>query len=251
MTSAPAPDPLDGYTAAQIRAAERPLLEAGEPLMARAAAGLAGEVVRVLAARGRRTGRVLVLAGSGSNGGDALLAAAILLGWGSTAVVARLGRRVHGPGLRAAERAGALLLPIDATAGVIAAELARADVLLDGILGTGSRGGLRSPARQIVGRLLEHGPTRVPVVAVDLPSGIDPDDGTPHPPLLRADVTVTFGAVKAGLLMPDAAGAVGAVRQIDIGLGPELARVQTVRRASAAAHGIRPGTAQATVRRST
>jgi hydroxyethylthiazole kinase-like uncharacterized protein yjeF len=211
------PDPLDGYSADQIRQAERPLLDAGVPLMDRAAAGLAAEVGRVLEARGRRTGHVLVLVGSGSNGGDAMLAAALLVRRGSTAVVVRLGRRVHGRGLRTAERAGARLLPLDATAGAVAAELALADVVLDGVLGTGARGGLRSPARQLVGRLVESG-RGAPVVAVDLPSGVDPDDGAVRPPVLRADVTVTFGAVKAGLLVPPGRGWAGRVRLVDIGL---------------------------------
>lgn len=219
----------DGYSADRIRTAERPLLEAGVPLMDRAAAGLAAEAGRELAALGRRTGRVLVLAGSGSNGGDALLAAAILLARGSSVVVVRLGRRVHGPGLRAAERAGARLLPLDASAGSIAAEAAAADVVLDGILGTGARGGLRSPARQVVGRILESGrPTRI--IAVDLPSGIDPDDGAVQPPLLRADVSVTFGAVKAGLLAEGGRRAAGRIRLVDIGLGPALEGVEPIRR---------------------
>ena len=215
-------DLRDGWTAEQVRTAEGPLLDAGEPLMARASAGLADEAARVLEARGRRTGRVLVLAGSGSNGGDALLASALLVARGSTAVVARLGRRVHGPGLRAAERAGARLLPPDATAGAIAAEAAEADLILDGVLGTGARGGLRSPARQVVERILESGRGRAAVVAVDLPSGVDPDDGRVVPPILRAHTTVTFGAAKAGLLLPPGRSAAGRVRLIDIGLGPGL-----------------------------
>lgn len=218
----------DGYSADQIRAAERPLLDAGVPLMDRAAAGLAEEVGRELAALGRRSGRVLVLAGSGSNGGDALLAAAILLARGSAVVVARLGHRVHGQGLRAAERAGARLLPLDASAGSIAAEAAAADIVLDGILGTGARGGLRGPARHVVDRILESGrATRI--VAVDLPSGIDPDDGAAHPPLLRAGITVTFGAVKAGLLAEGARRVAGRIRLVDIGLGPALEGVEPLR----------------------
>ncbi len=216
---------VDGYLAEQVRAAERPLLYAGVPLMARAAAGLAAEVRRLLATRGRRTGRIVVLAGSGSNGGDALLAAAALVAEGSSAVVVRLGRGVHAEGLRAAQRAGATVLPPDASAGRIAAEVARADVVLDGILGTGARGPLRGPARQVVGRLLESGGHGAVVVAVDLPSGLGPDDGVPHPPLLRADVTVTFGAVKAGLLAPGARAWTGRVRLVDIGLAPALAGV--------------------------
>jgi NAD(P)H-hydrate epimerase len=223
----------DGWTAEQVRAAERPSLEAGAPLMARAAAGLAVEAGRVLEARGRRTGRVLVLAGSGSNGGDALLAAALLAARGSTAVVARLGRRVHGPGLRAAERAGARILPPDASAGVIAAEAARADLVLDGVLGTGARGGLRSPAREAVARILETGPGRAVVVAVDLPSGVDPDDGRVSPPILRAHTTVTFGATKAGVLLSPGRSVAGRVRLVDIGLGPALEGVRpAVRRPS-------------------
>jgi hydroxyethylthiazole kinase-like uncharacterized protein yjeF len=219
-------DLRDGWTADQVRTGERPLLDAEEPLMARAAAGLAEEAGRVLAAHGRRVGRILVLAGSGSNGGDALLAAALLLARGSTAVVARLGRRVHGPGLQAAERGGARLLPPDATAGAIAAEAAQADLVLDGVLGTGAHGGLRSPARQIVARILESGLGRAAVVAVDLPSGVDPDDGRVSPPVLRARTTVTFGAVKAGLLLPPGRGVAGALRLIDIGLGPALDGVE-------------------------
>lgn len=214
----------DGWTAEQVRRAEQPLLAAGEPLMARASAGLAVVVQEVLAARGRRTGHVLVLAGSGSNGGDALLAAAVLVRAGCSAAVVRLGSRVHGPGLRAAVRAGARVLPPDATAGRIAAEAAGADVVLDGVLGTGAAASpaLRAPARQVVARVsaaLRNGP---PVVAVDLPSGVGADDGSVHLPVLRATRTATFGGVKAGLLLPPASALAGRVRLVDIGLGPGL-----------------------------
>jgi len=219
-------DLADGYTADQVRAAERPLLDAGEPLMDRAAAGLARHVEGVLAARGRRTGHVVVLAGSGSNGGDALLAAAALLRRGSTAVVVRLGARVHGRGLRTAERAGARVLPPDASAGAIAAAVAEADVVLDGVLGTGARGCLRAPGRQVVSRILESAGRSAAVVAVDLPSGVDPDSGAVHPPVLRAGTTVTFGAGKAGLLRAPGRSVAGRVLVVDIGLGPVLADVE-------------------------
>ncbi|RXZ39514.1 NAD(P)H-hydrate epimerase, partial [Agromyces binzhouensis] len=72
--------------------------------------------------------------------------------------------------------------------------------------------------------------TRHPlVVAVDLPSGISPDDGrVPDPTVLPADVTVTMGAVKAGLLLGPAVEVVGRVVLVDLGLGRALAGVQPV-----------------------
>ena len=64
-----------------------------------------------------------------------------------------------------------------------------------------------------------HAPTRPVVVAVDLPSGIDPDTGAvPDGPVLRADLTVTFGAIKAGLLLTPGSELAGRVRLVDIGL---------------------------------
>jgi hydroxyethylthiazole kinase-like uncharacterized protein yjeF len=213
-----------GYSAAQIREAERPLLDAGVPLMARAAAGLASVVREVLAARPSGSGRLLVLVGSGSNGGDALLAAAELLGDGCTAVVVPLGGRIHEAGLTAAVAAGAEVLhPVDPEA--VALIAAGADAVLDGVLGTGaaSSPALRSPAREVVEGLLPvvggDGPV---VVAVDLPSGVGADDGAAPGPVLPAAVTVTFGAVKAGLLLPPGRDLAGSVHLVDIGLGPGL-----------------------------
>ncbi len=217
-----------GYSAAQIREAERPLLEAGVPLMARAAAGLADVVREVIAQRPEAQGRLLVLAGSGSNGGDALLAAAELLADGCTAVVVRLGSRIHEAGFAAAVDAGATVLE-DAHPDAVARIAAAVDVVLDGVLGTGASASpaLRSPAKEVVAALLpiaDHGGPAV--VAVDLPSGIGADDGAVGGPVLPADTTVTFGAVKAGLLLPPGRDLAGTVRLVDIGLGPALARVR-------------------------
>jgi hypothetical protein len=66
---------------------------------------------------------------------------------------------------------------------------------------------------------------------VDIPSGIDPDDGSvPDPCVLRATLTVTFGGYKAGLLLAPASGFAGEVRLADIGLGERLALVEPVLR---------------------
>jgi len=249
---------MDGYGGDQIRAAERPHLDAGEPLMQRAADGLARIVGGLLddpAVRpGDGPGSVLVLAGSGDNGGDALFAGARLAADGRRVAVLCVGSRVHEAGLAAASEAGARLLagpttePATAagaadvlraaapTDGVRLAALATeaaldADLVLDGILGIGAHGAsaLRSPAREVVDAIRELArDQRAPfVVAVDVPSGIDVDTGgVADDHVLHADVTVTFGGVKAGLLTGPAATLAGRIELVDVGIGPDLAAVE-------------------------
>jgi hydroxyethylthiazole kinase-like uncharacterized protein yjeF len=209
----------EGYSAEQIRAAEAPHLAAGEPLMARAAAALADVVREVLRARDADPGRVLLLVGSGDNGGDALFAGATLAREGCAVSIIETVDRTHPEGLAAARGAGAVSVtePVGAAASV--------DVIVDGTLGTGSAASpaLRGRARDIVAALRER-PCRAAVVAVDLPSGIQPDDGSvPDPTVLPADITVTFGGYKAGLLRGRGAELAGDVRLVDIGIGDELA----------------------------
>jgi hydroxyethylthiazole kinase-like uncharacterized protein yjeF len=218
------------YSAAQVRAAEKPLLDAGVPLMARAAAGLARELRSQLESSDRGD-RIVVLVGAGDNGGDALYASAELAAEGADVVLVRTGSRVHGPGWAAAISAGAVEAEPDA-APALAADAA---ILVDGILGTGTSANpaLRGTARDLVLALLpvlgrDDSPA---VVAVDLPSGIEPDEGTvPDPAVLPADLTVTFGALKAGLLLEPARSLAGRVILIDIGLAEQLAGVEPVLR---------------------
>lgn len=207
--------PRVGYTAAQVRAAEQPLLEAGVPLMRRAAAALAAEI------RGLSPRRVLVLVGPGDNGGDALFAAAELAAEGVAVDMIATAARHHAEGASAALDAGASWVDVEDAANL--AE--RSDVVVDGIVGTGSSPGLRGETRQIVAAILPvlENPTRPRVVAVDIPSGIGADDGSvPDPIVLPADVTVTFGAEKAGLLIEPASRYAGRVVLVDLGLGPYL-----------------------------
>jgi NAD(P)H-hydrate epimerase len=210
-------NPRAGYTAAQVRAAEQPLLDAGVPLMRHAAAALAAEL------RGLAPRRVLVLVGSGDNGGDALFAAAELAAEGVSVDLVATDSRHHADGAAAAVAAGARWVD----AADVARLAAAADLVLDGILGTGTSGspGLRGVARDIVAAILpvleERESPRV--VAVDIPSGIGPDDGAvPDPTVLPADLTVTFGAVKAGLLLEPGSRYAGRVVLVDLGLGPHL-----------------------------
>lgn len=225
--------PEQSYTAAQVREAEEPHLASGEPLMQRAAMALATEVTTLLQAhRGGVTGaQVLVLAGAGNNGGDALFAAAQLAGLGARVSILPTSERLHREGLEAAIAAGASLRRLDEPAETIA-HLGRAsDIILDGILGTGSTTdpALRGRARVVVAALLGAADEAAPalVVAVDLPSGIQPDDGTvPDPTVLPADVTVTFGGCKSGLLRAPATDYVGRVVVIDIGISADLERIR-------------------------
>ncbi len=233
---------MDGYGGDQIRAAERPHLDAGEPLMQRAADGLArivGDLLDDPAVRpGDGPGSVLLLVGSGDNGGDALFAGARLAAAGRHVAILRVGSRVHEAGLAAALDGGARLLdgPSGPHAGdrlaAVATDAAlEADLVLDAILGIGVRGpaALRSPAREVVDAVRELArDQRAPfVVAVDVPSGIDVDTGgIADDHVLHADVTVTFGGVKAGLLMGPAATLAGRIELVDVGIGTDLATVE-------------------------
>jgi ADP-dependent NAD(P)H-hydrate dehydratase / NAD(P)H-hydrate epimerase len=219
----------DAYQVAAVRTAERALMEIvpDGALMARAATGLASVCASLLARYpGHVYGtRVVVLAGSGDNGGDALYAGALLARRGAAVTAIAAGPRAHLGGTAALRAAGGRVSgdPGDgAAAGGHADLMDRADLIIDGLLGIGGRGGLQEPfaglARQAA-RARQAGAT---VVAVDLPSGIDADTGAVDGPAVRADVTVTFGAIKPGLLIDPGAGHAGAVELIDIGLGPYL-----------------------------
>jgi NAD(P)H-hydrate epimerase len=209
----------DGYAAADIRAAEAPLLAAGAQLMRVAAAGLAREC-RALAP----AGAVLVLVGAGNNGGDALLAAAGLAREGRAVRVIRTAERIHAHGAAQAAAAGIAVVAAEELADDEVAALGRASALVvDGILGIGttSSPALRGAARRVVAALLpvvavDDGPL---VVACDIPSGVGCDDGAvPDPTVLPADVTVTFGAGKAGLLREPGRALAGRVVLVDVGL---------------------------------
>ena len=215
------------YDVDAVRAAEQPLLDAlpDGALMARAAAGLA----RVCAAMldGVYGSRVLLLVGAGNNGGDALFAGAALARRGARVDALLLDdERAHQAGLAALLRAG----------GRRTTEVTAADLVVDGILGIGGRGGLRAAAADVVRRL----PDDAPVVAVDVPSGVDASTGEVEGDAVTADVTVTFGALKTGLLVDPGAAHSGVVELVDIGLDLPPADVEVLQAADVAALLPRP-----------
>ncbi|GGN23925.1 NAD(P)H-hydrate dehydratase [Streptomyces fuscichromogenes] len=200
------------YGVETVRAAERELM-ARLPegaLMQRAAAGLAAACAELL---GRVYGtRVVLLVGSGDNGGDALYAGARLARRGAgVAAVLLAPERTHAGGLTALRRAGGT-----AVAAAAAEELIlRAGLVVDGIVGIGGKGGLRPEAAGLAAVVAR---SRAAVVAVDLPSGVEADTGEVRGAAVRADLTVTFGTHKPGLLIDPAREYAGSVRLVDIGL---------------------------------
>ncbi|MFC9909062.1 NAD(P)H-hydrate dehydratase [Streptomyces sp. NPDC059862] len=218
------------YSVETVRAAERDLM-ARLPegaLMQRAAAGLAAACADLL---GRVYGsRVVLLVGSGDNGGDALYAGARLArrGAGVTAVLLSP-ERAHAGGLGALRRAGGVV----AGAGGAEELIGRADLVVDGIVGIGGKGGLRAEAVPLAEAAARG---RAPVVAVDLPSGVDVDTGEVRGAAVRADLTVTFGTHKPGLLVDPAREYAGSVRLVDIGLElPAEAELEALQHADVAA----------------
>ncbi len=195
------------YTGEQIKAAEAPLL-ASLPdgvLMRRAAWGLAMSIARELrrctgAVAGRR---VCAVVGSGDNGGDALWAATFLLRRGVAAYAVLLNPdHTH---------AKALVAFIGAGGHVVQTVPAATDLVIDGVVGISGAGPLRPAAAAVFQAVDGAG---VPVVAVDIPSGIDVQTGAIGGPAVRAALTVTFGGFKPVHALADC----GRVELVDIGL---------------------------------
>jgi ADP-dependent NAD(P)H-hydrate dehydratase / NAD(P)H-hydrate epimerase len=202
------------HTVWQVRAAEAVLLDRlpEGALMQRAAYGLAHAVLDLLgSAYGRR---VLLLVGSGDNGGDALYAGAVLARRGVAVDAWLLSDRVHDGGLAALRAAGGR---------VVTEARARPDVVVDGIVGIGGRPGLRPDAEAALEQV-----RGVPLVAVDVPSGVDVDTGETPASHVVADVTVTFGTHKVAHLVDPAAYACGSVHLVDLGLDLPAADVEAL-----------------------
>ncbi|CAN5794565.1 bifunctional ADP-dependent NAD(P)H-hydrate dehydratase/NAD(P)H-hydrate epimerase [soil metagenome] len=174
-------------------------------------------------------GRIVGVAGSGNNGGDLVVMLRVLQAWGREVAVIAAGSRppdvdlMHGAQLRgawdvAAEDTGAERL------------LAEADVVVDGMLGTGSAGPPRGRIADWIGRINAAGR---PVLALDLPSGVDATTGRVEGVAVRAGTTVTFGWPKLGLMLHPARQHCGRLLAIEIGF-PESSA------ASVRAHVITP-----------
>lgn len=180
----------------------------GEGVLMESAGRAAAAVVDRLFPRGR----ILALAGSGNNGGDALVMARALRIWGREVTVHAAGPRAPNPALRH----GHDIAFTDAGTALDSA-LACADVLVDGLLGTGASGPARPPYDAIIAGM--NGSGR-PIVALDLPSGIDALTGMVPGQAVRASATIAFGWPKLGCLLNPARAHCGRLIAVEIGFPP-------------------------------
>ena len=184
--------------------------------MARAAADVAG---------GTYGRRATVICGKGNNGGDGFVAARHLGRWGMSVSVLLLGSSadLREPALTLFDR----LEEVDRirvrpfSPGTGRRELDRADVAVDAIFGTGFRG---QPEEAWAEAIEALNASTAPVVAVDIPSGVDGATGSTQGVAVRAELTVTFGAPKVGVVLLPGAEHAGVVRVVDIGFPDDLIR---------------------------
>jgi hydroxyethylthiazole kinase-like uncharacterized protein yjeF len=206
------------HTIEEVRSAEQAVLARTSPgeLMMRAATALTATCAQLLV--GHRGGvygsSVVVLVGSGNNGGDALFSGSQLARRGARVNVVSVGAGMHESGAEEARRQGCRVLSMSEAMTAIDG----ADLVIDGMLGIGGKGGLREPAASLAERATR---STALVVAVDLPSGVDGDTGSAGDEAVWADVTVTFGLMKPGLLLHPGAMHCGVVQLVDIGLSED------------------------------
>ena len=196
----------------------------GEKLMERAGEGVFRAVTRLLA---EREGGVLLFAGKGNNGGDAFVVARLLQKAGIVNLTVLLGEEPELKGdaatnfARLKETAAEIIVAHEAK-DLQKVRVEGFPVIVDGIFGTGMKGaaqGFYAEAIEFINCASERDRK---VVAIDIPSGINGDTGIHEGPCVRADVTVTMGLPKVGLLRADALNFIGKLEVVDIGIPAQV-----------------------------
>lgn len=224
-------------TATQMAAIDRETIAGGVPgleLMERAGTAMAeivlDELERAVAHDHHEHGdetvpRVLVVCGKGNNGGDGLVVARLLAGAGVGATVLLLADpEALAPDaatnfLRLPDGVDVVVSPREGWLGALEEALEVADLLVDAVFGTGIVPPLRDPYPDLVRAVNDAG---LPCVALDIPSGVGGDDGGVDPVAVAADVTVTVGLPKRGLLLPPGRDFTGEIVTVDIGFPEEI-----------------------------
>ncbi|MGQ9675709.1 MAG: NAD(P)H-hydrate dehydratase [Chloroflexota bacterium] len=215
-------------TGAQMRQLEQRAIDKGMPaqaLMQNAGRAVADGVSQHL--NGVAGRRVLILVGPGNNGGDGLVAARHLHDFGALVTLYLWNRGQEGDvNLELARERGVPVITAEADEGFERlGDLVRsADVLVDSLLGTGKARPITGTLRDLLATVRRVRSPRHTVVALDLPSGLNPDDGSIDPNSLKADLTVTLGCPKLGLFLPPGAAYVGELVVGDIGMPSAVAQ---------------------------
>ena len=210
-------------TPEEAGALDRDTQEAGTPaevLMERAGRAVARAAVDLIGGVYGR--RAVVVCGKGNNGGDGLVAARHLARWGLRVAVFAVEpvdtlREPAASNLARLDEIGVRVRGWSSAA--LTRELDRADVAIDAIFGTGFRGFPEDAWADAIDGLNAGRP---PIVAVDIPSGVNGATGAVEGAAVRAEVTVTFGAAKIGAVVLPGAELAGAVRVVDIGFPADL-----------------------------
>ncbi len=219
-------------TATTMRELDRRTVEEfnikGTTLMDRAGYGVAGAVRRLAEVSGFNNAFVHLVAGRGNNGGDAFVAAKYLKEFGFHVEVWIAGAAAQITGdaayyfskLKGAKIRVEQLVTMDDWQAAIRQPLA-AEIIVDGLLGTGIAGPARGPVAGAIQYIRAQANESL-VVAIDIPSGLNADTGVPEGDAVAADLTVTMALPKRGLLAPAAIDYVGSVEVVDIGLPDEV-----------------------------
>ncbi len=215
-------------TSAQVRQFDRIASEEfglrGLDLMESAGRGVADALLQA----DFNGGAVVVFCGKGNNGGDGFVAARHLFGNGVDGSVVAVANRDAYRGdvqtnLLRAKKAGVQVQYLDESRpDSLLDQLPQAEWAIDALLGVGAVGAPRPPIDEIIRRL--NSTSSLQRLAIDLPSGLNPDTGEPAEPTLRADLTCTLLAAKPGLLTSQAEPFVGELRVIDLQAPEELLR---------------------------
>jgi hydroxyethylthiazole kinase-like uncharacterized protein yjeF len=191
----------------------------GPRLMENAGAGAAQVIARAFASI--KSKRVVIVCGRGNNGGDGFVVAQELKARGARVQVVLIGRRtdVKGDAALALGRWRGRIQEIvdEPRVRTLDGDLARAEVIVDALLGTGVTG----PARGLVAAAIDRvNAAGRPVVSLDLPSGLGSDQGALLGPTVKATLTATFAGYKRSLLLHPGAWHAGRVVVVDIGIPP-------------------------------
>ena len=189
-------------------------------LMHRAAFGIAVSVAGLLKSTygGVSGSTVLLLVGPGNNGGDALWAGSLLTKRGISVKAILINSAVHEIAFEKFTKAGGQVISADAIGST------NPHVILDGIHGLGFHGQLEENTAKLINQAWHV----APIVAIDLPSGLDSDSGLVAVGAVQAEVTLTIGALKPGLLTGDGKSNAGVIKVIDIGVDYPVQPVNAV-----------------------